>query len=145
MKIFAVQCTWLKVFVNQNRKETTVQFADNDEKDFEPTNPPETKKFLKTLTKITAFRRSRRFHPNSELDTVDIARLESKKKKIDKKQNCCGRLSGRYKAILKKIWSTTTNILLCSFDSGTDAWTARSHYMKYEIRYFQTPQPAPLG
>ena len=67
-----------------------------------------------------------RFHSTSDFDKADRAQLEEKKEET---QSRLGKFIAKYKASLIKVWSITANILLCTFDSGTDSWAARTHYM----------------
>jgi hypothetical protein len=81
----------------------------------------------KALSAISRFKHQpRRFRPNSDFEKADRAQLEEKKGET---QSRLGKFIAKYKASLIKVWSITSNILLCTFDSGTDSWAARSHYM----------------
>ena len=81
----------------------------------------------KALSAVSRFKHQpRRFRPNSDFDKADRAQL---KVKNEEKQSRLGKFVAKYKASIIKVWSITANILLCTFDSGTDGWAARAHYM----------------
>ena len=109
---------------------STVQFAEAKEKDVETglgVENPQQKRLRKALSAVSRFKhQSRKFRPTSDFEKADRAQLEEKKGET---QSRLGKFVARYKASLIKFWSITANILLCTFDSGTDSWTARSHYM----------------
>ena len=109
---------------------STVQFAEAKEKDVETglgVENPQTKRLRKALSAVSRFKhQSRKFRPTSDFEKADRAQLEEKKGET---QSRLGKIVAKYKASLIKFWSITANILLCTFDSGTDSWAARSHYM----------------
>ena len=126
---------------------STVQFAEVKEKDVETglgNENPQQKRLRRVLSAVSRFKnqsrrfrptsdfekadrnQSRRFRPTSDFEKADRAQLEEKKGET---QSRLGKFIAKYKASLIKVWSITSNILLCTFDSGTDSWAARSHYM----------------
>ena len=112
------------------RERSTVQFADVKEHDVESglqTENPQQKRLRKALSAVSRFKHPPpRFRPTSDFDKADRAQLEEKKGET---QSRLGKFIAKYKASLIKVWSITANILLCTFDSGTDSWAARTHYM----------------
>ena len=54
----------------------------------------------------------------------DLALKEQKMIKVSKWSN----VSSQLKVRSKKAWNSATNILLCSFDSGSDIWASYGHY-----------------
>ena len=120
----------MKLSILRKPSISTVQFAEVKEQDVESglgVENPQQKRLRKTLSAVSRFKHeSRRFRPTSDFEKADRALLEEKKGET---QSRLGKFVARYKASLIKFWSITANILLCTFDSGTDSWAARSHYM----------------
>ena len=115
----------MKLSILRKPSISTVQFAEVKEQDVESglgvENPHQ------GLSAVSRFKhQSRRFRPTSDFEKADRAQLEEKKGET---QSRLEKFVAKYKASLIKFWSITANILLCTFDSGTDSWAARSHYM----------------
>ena len=120
----------MKLSILRKPSISTVQFAEVKEQDVESglgVENPHQKRLRQALSAVSSFKhQSRRFRPTSDFEKADRAQLEEKKGET---QSRLGKFVAKYKASLIKFWSITANILLCTFDSGTDSWTARSHYM----------------
>ena len=120
----------MKLSILRKPSISTVQFAEVKEQDVESglgVENPHQKRLRKALSVVSRFKHQpRRFRPTSDFDKADRAQYEAKKEET---QSRLGKFVAKYKASLIKFWSITANILLCTFDSGTDSWAARSHYM----------------
>ena len=120
----------MKLSILRKPSISTVHFAEVKEQDVESglaNENPHQKRLRKALSVVSRFKHQpRRFRPTSDFDKADRAQLEEKKGETPSR---LGKFVARYKASLIKFWSITANILLCTFDSGTDSWAARSHYM----------------
>ena len=120
----------MKLSILRKPSISTVHFAEVKEQDVESglaNENPHQKRLRKALSVVSRFKHQpRRFRPTSDFDKADRAQLEEKKGETPSR---LGKFVARYKASIIKAWSITANILLCTFDSGTDGWAARTHYM----------------
>ena len=107
--------------------EHSVHFSKTDrEQDVEAgsqeTQPSRINIFRPTAIAFRKFRKSRHFEPSDDVDSVQKKQLSDYEKV--REETCWSKVM----PIALKTWSFTSNILIGSFDSGTDTWIAKKHY-----------------